>query len=97
MTQAKLEDERLFPRWVHVMLPVAAKGRFDIWTGMLGSMKLRVDTRADTLEKLMKEQQEQQQKMQQQLDAVLEKLGHSVVPKGKAKVNGAEQSESAVE
>ena len=47
----ELEDTTLFPCWVHVMLPVEAMGRFDVWTGMLSSMKRRVDTRADALEK----------------------------------------------
>eukprot|EP00045_Choanoeca_perplexa_P017145 m.243226 g.243226 ORF g.243226 m.243226 type:complete len:1747 (-) comp17460_c0_seq1:28-5268(-) len=58
MLPADLQDEERFPRWIHVMLPGESQGRFDVWTGMLGSMKGKVDERADKLEELFKKQEQ---------------------------------------
>jgi hypothetical protein len=68
---ASLKDDLLFPRWVHVMLPGESHGHFDVWKGVVGSMKLKVDQRADGLEAMLLEQNER-----------LEALGEALSPAG---------------
>ena len=39
MPQERLHDEKLFPRWLHVVMRVEDVGNTDIWSGRLHAIK----------------------------------------------------------